>query len=120
MSPQQVVEFIRALISAALAMTEVKVLLGQIAVNVVVAIATAVYSQTLNLSKLGEFLGRKVLPFTAIFFVCKLAGDSAGLGWVGPAVWSVLEAMLLGDLADNLVKLGVPLPDGLVRLIAKS
>lgn len=86
-----------------------------IGANLVVALAAAIYTGEFMLAKVGEFLYKKVLPFVLVFGFCAGLGEAAGLGWLAIAAWAALEANLLGDLADNLAKLGLPMPEALTK-----
>ena len=69
------------------------------------------------MSKLVEFLTKKLLPFVAVYVIAKVFGDEAGLAWLAPAVWAIVETTLTANLMDNLGKLGVPLPAALARVL---
>jgi len=120
MDPQVLFEFVKELVLLVWSFDGVKVIVGHTIINVVVAIAAAQYTGSLELAKVGEFLGRKLLPFVAIYFVLKAFGEAAGLSFLAPVVWGAIEVSLTGDLMDNLVKLGLPLPEGLRRLVVKE
>ena len=86
---------------------QTQVLVGHIAANVVVAVAVSIATKTFILAKTGEFLYRKVLPLVLVYAVFAFVGESLQLVWVATAAWLMLETALLGDLLDNLKKLGV-------------
>jgi len=86
-----------------------------IGANLIVALAAAIYTGEFVLAKVGQFLYKKVLPFVLIFGFCAGLGEAAGLEWLATVAWAALEANLLGDLADNLAKLGLPMPDALTK-----
>ena len=90
-------------------------LLAHIGANVVVAVAVSIYTGQFVLAKTGEFLYKKVLPFVLVFAFCAALGEAAGLQWLMVAAWAGLELMLFGDLADNLSKLGIKIPDSLTK-----
>jgi len=94
---------------------EVKVLLLHILLNVAVAIAASVRTSEFLLGKVAEFLWKKVLPLTAVFGVLAFVGDTLEVGGLSTATWVALETMLLADLADNLKRLGLPIPDSLTK-----
>lgn len=93
----------------------VKVLVSHVLINVVVALAAAGKLDELSLSKVSGFLTKKLLPYVAVYVVAKVFGESAGLAWIAPAVWVVIEATLTGDLTDNLSKLGLRMPQVLTK-----
>jgi len=113
-------EYVKQLLVLIWSFDGVKVIVAHTAINVVVAIAAAVVSGTFELAKVAEFLIKKLLPYVAIYFIVKAFGLAAGLEWLGPVVWTAIETSLAGDLADNLVKLGLPLPDGIKQIVVKS
>ena len=118
--PQTVLQFLTAMLALIWSYAGVKMLVGQVLINVVVALAAAQKSGTLDFSKLAEFLTKKLLPFVAVYVVCKVFGESAGLIWLAPAVWTIIEATLAANLIDNLGRLGVPLPEALARVTRAS
>lgn len=89
----------------------VKFILSHIIINVVFAIAAAVYTGTFELARVGEFLVTKMLPYVATYYVTVLLGEAAGVGYLAPLIFVVIEATLAGDLADSLDRLGLPMPD---------
>lgn len=118
--PQAVLAFLKATLALIWSYAGVKIIVGHVLINVVVALAAAQYTNALDLSKLAEFLTKKLLPFVAVYAVCKAFGDSAGLPWLAPATWTIIEATLAANLIDNLGKLGVPLPDALARVTVRK
>ena len=96
---------------------EVKFMVSHIVLNVVAAVAAAVHTGEFALGKLGEFMYRKVLPYVALYGVARLFGEGAGLDWLAAAVFALIEAALTGDLVENLQKLGVAIPDGVVKFL---
>jgi hypothetical protein len=96
----------------------VKVIVGHVAVNLVVALGASLKNGDFQLGKLAEFLYRKLLPYVAIYYIVNAFGDAAGVAALGPTVFAIIEATLAGDLADNLQKLGVNW-GGLSRFLVK-
>ena len=95
---------------------EAKLLITQIVINFVVAVAATLKSGEFVLAKTAEVLYRKVLPNLLVFGVFALAGGASGYPGLATAAWLALEASLLGDLLDNLAKLGLSLPDGATKV----
>lgn len=95
----------------------VKAIMAQTLFNVVLAVATAIYTDTFNLQKIGEFLYKKLLPFLSVYIVAKAAGTTAGIEWVAPTVYATIVAILAGDMLDNLMKLGLKVPAFMQRLV---
>jgi len=118
-SLQDVFEWIRSLVLLIWAFDGAKVIICHTVINVVVALAAALMTGEFQLAKLGEFLIKKLLPYTAVYVVVKVAGLTAGLDWLAPATWAAIEATLTGDLADNLVKIGLPMPEQIKRIVVK-
>lgn len=119
MDMQEVFELIKNVALLVWSFDGAKLILSHTLINVVVAIAAAVHTQEFNLSKVGEFLYRKMLPYTAVYAVAKVVGIHAGLDVLAPAVFAVIEVTLAGDLADNLVRLGIKLPETVKALVVK-
>lgn len=88
----------------------VKALVAQIGLNVILAVAAAIKTDSFDLSKIGEFLYRKVAPYLLVYVAAKALGLSAGVEWLAPATYAVLAATLLGDLLENVENLGIELP----------
>ena len=97
------------------AMWEVKFLVAHICVNVVVAVAAAIHLDEFQLAKIGEFLYRKLLPYLMVWIVASIAASAANMGALALAAWAILELNLVGDLADNLARLGIPIPEWLTK-----
>ena|SRR3990172_9362508 len=89
----------------------VKILVAHIVINLVVAVAAAIKTHTLDLAKMKAFVLEKVLPSVLVFAVAKFIGQAAKLEWLAAVAWAALEADLLRDLTDSLSKLGMPMPD---------
>jgi phage-related holin len=89
-------------------------------VNVVVAVMAAIHVGELRLHKLAEFLYRKLLPYVIIYGVVKVIGVDAGLDWLAPAVFTIIEITLASDLAENLARLGIPMPEAVMKLVRKE
>lgn len=97
----------------------VKFILSHIVINVVFAIAAAVHTGTFELARVGEFLVTKVLPYVAVYYTIVLLGEAAGVAYLAPLIFAVIEATLTGDLADSLDRLGLPMPDKVVAFVRK-
>lgn len=119
MNPQDILSFLKSFVVLIWSFTGVKIIIGNILVNVVVALAAAQYTGSLDLSRLSEFLTKKLLPFVAVYAICKVFGESAGLPWLAPATWAIIEVTLAANLIDNLGRLGIPLPNGLARIVSQ-
>lgn len=99
----------------------VKILVSHVAINVVVAVAAAVQDEADNFkfAKLLDFLGRKLLPYVLVYAVVKFVGIDAGLDNLALPVWALIEAALVADLAENLARLGVPIPERALQVLGK-
>jgi len=100
----------------------VKFLVGHTLINVVVAVFAAVRDESdgFQFRKLLDFLGKKLAPYVIVYGVAKWFGADAGLEWLAPGVWLLIEATLTADLADNLGKLGIPLPERVASALGKN
>jgi len=88
--------------------------------NFAVAVAAALKTRVFDLSKIAGFLTDKILPYTIAFIVAQLAGEALSLSALAPTAWAAIMAALLGDLADSLVALGLPLPPSVKALVVKA
>lgn len=120
MNPEQILEALKAIFVLVWSFVGVKFLVSHILINVVVAGSAALKSGNFLFSKLGEFLTKKLLPFVAVYVIAKAVGIEAGLEWLAPAVWVLIEGMLTANLLDNLSTLGIPLPGILKRFVVKE
>jgi hypothetical protein len=111
--------WLRDLVSAMWSYPAVKVIASHIMFNTIVAVAANVHAKTFTLGRFGEFLARKILPYATVYFASELLGEAIGMHALSKAVWAVIEMSLLGDLLDNLTKLGIKLPDSISRLVVK-
>jgi hypothetical protein len=82
-----------------------------------VAVAAALKVGAFDFKKLSDFLVKKLLPYVAVYAIVKAFGEAAGVGWVAVAAWLFIENALTADLLNSLVVLGIPLPEGLARVI---
>ena len=112
-------ETLRSILLNAWAYDGVKIIVCHTLINVVIALAAALKSNTFELGRVGEFLIRKLAPYVLVYYVVKVAGDGAGVAFLAPLVWTVIEATLTGDLLDNWEKLGLPLPSAIQRFVVK-
>ena len=111
--PQTILAFLKSLALLIWSLAGAKFIIANVLVNVVVALAAAQATKTLDLSKLAEFLTRKLLPYVTVYFIAKAFGDAAGLAWLSAAVFAIIEVTLLKNLTENLALLGVPMPEAL-------
>jgi len=98
----------------------VKFIVSHVAVNTVVAVAAALQVGDFQLGKLFEFLWRKLLPLVLVYGAAKAIGADAGLDILAPGALVMIETALAANLAENLAKLGVPLPERVVSLLGKK
>ena len=120
MDQQQILEALKAFFALVWSFAGVKFLVSHVLINVVAAGSAALKSGDFLFSKLGEFLTKKLLPFVAVYAIAKAVGMEAGLEWLAPAVWVLIEGILTANLLDNLNTLGVPLPSVLKRFTVKE
>lgn len=113
MSYTELLELARQLILDIWATPWVKILVAQIVINFAVAVFAAIRTGKYKWAKLGEFLWRKLVPLVGTFSVFQLLGNAAGYEAVGVVAFALLEATLLAELADNLSKMGINMPNSL-------
>ena len=114
------IAWLGSLIVAVWNIWEVQVVTYHITLNLAVALAAAIRTNTFEFAKVAEFLYRKMLPYLIVFIVASTAGASLGMAWLATAVWALIEMSLMGDLVDNLKKLGIPIPDGIVQIFKRE
>ncbi len=119
MNSQMLFEALQGFVLLLWSFTGVRVLVGHIAVNVVMALAAAQVQGDFELGRVGEFLFRKMLPYVTVYAVLKAFGEAAGLQFLAPVVWGTIEVSLTGDLMDSLARLGLQLPEPVARLVVK-
>ncbi len=104
------------LLQVLLANDQVRLILALIGADVLVGIAASIRTKTFQLCRLGDFLATKIVPYLlgygAVRMVVAVMPD-----WepYGKAVWLIVVAALVGDLAGNLQQLGLPLPPALSK-----
>ena len=98
----------------------VRFLVCHILVNTIAAIAASVYMGEFLLSRVAEFLHKKLLPYVTIYYVLVLVEQGANLAGLSVLAWTAIEASLLGDLLDTWERCGLPLPDFIRRYIRKG
>lgn len=92
-------------------MWQTQFLVYHILLNTIVAVAASFYVGEFRLGRLGEFLYKKLLPYVLLFAGFSLFGAAVGKPGVATAAWAAIEALLVGDLMDNLKAFGLPIPD---------
>jgi phage-related holin len=100
-----------------------RVLLGAICVSVGSAVAAAVYDpdDAFSFKKFFEFLWKKVVPFGLLYGVAKAASIADPTwAWLNEAAWGILMLNLGISVADNLRRLGVPVPDDVAGRALKA
>lgn len=120
MNFQQILDSIVVAVAAFIAYPEVRFLFGHIAINTVVAIAAALREGTFDLRKLSEFLTKKLLPNVLVYGIVRIIGTSADMTWLSGVAWAAITAALTGDLIDSLAKLGLKLPEKLLRVVSSD
>lgn len=98
------------LAAAVWAMPAVKFLVGQIALNTVVAVAVALYQKKFEWKKLADFVLHKIAPYILVYAGAAFLGEASGAVWLAPVVMGMLETQLLAGLAENLSTLGITQP----------
>ncbi|OGR96311.1 MAG: hypothetical protein A2V88_05020 [Elusimicrobia bacterium RBG_16_66_12] len=88
----------------------VKILLAHVFINLVVALAAALKTRTLDLQRIAAFLTDKLLPYVLVYVAAKVLGQAAGLDALAPIAWAAIELALLQDLTDSLNLLGLAMP----------
>jgi len=99
---------------------EVKFIGAHVLINVLVALAAAIYANDFKLYKVAEFLYRKLLPYILVYTAVRIFGDAVGLAFLAVSVFALIEVALLADLVENLDTLGIKLPDRVYNLVSKS
>jgi len=94
---------------------QVQALVAHVLVNLVVAVAASIRTGEFVLAKTGEFLWKKLLPLVLVYGAFATGGEAIGQSGVATATWATIFVVLLGDLADNLKKLGLPIPEALTK-----
>lgn len=96
---------------------EVKFLLGHVVLNTVVAIAAALREGSFDIRKLSEFLTKKLLPNVLVYAIVRTIGSTLDMAWLSTVAWAAITAALTGDLIDSLAKLGLKIPEPVLRVV---
>ena len=102
------------------AVWEVQFTVYHILLNLAVALAAAIRTNTFEFAKMAEFLYRKLLPYLIVFTVASAVSGALSIGWLVTVLWALIELSLLGDMVENLKKLGVPIPDEITSLFKRE
>lgn len=77
----------------------------------VLGTVVASVKNTFKLGMLAHYLHDAVLPYVFVFAVVELVGEAQpDLSFIVPASFILVAATILGNIAGNLNKLGVPCP----------
>lgn len=98
----------------------VKFITTHTGINFVVAVMAAVRTKKFKPHKLAEFLTRKLLPYVIVYGSIKVIGVEAGLDWLTPIIFGIIETTLLADLTENLATLGIPMPEKIKGWVTKK
>ena len=101
-------------------MSAVQFIVYHVLLNLGVALAAAIRTGEFKFYRVWEFLYRKLLPFVLVYGFARGLGETANRGWLAVAVLGLIEMALAADLVENLSRLGVPIPDAILKLIDKS
>ena len=99
---------------------EVRFVVFHIALNLAIALAAAIRTSTFEFAKVAEFLYKKLLPNLIVFAVAKAVSGGMEMEWLVTATWALIEMSLLGDMVENLKKLGIPIPNGIVSVFKRG
>jgi len=102
------------------AIWEVQFTVYHILLNLAVALAAAIRTNTFEFAKMAEFLYRKLLPYLIVFITASAVSGALSIGWLVTVLWALIELSLLGDMVENLKKLGVPIPDEVASLFKRE
>ena len=102
------------------AMVSVQFIVYHVLLNVGVALAAAIRTGEFKFYRVWEFLYRKLLPFVLVYAVARGLGETANQGWLAVAVLGLIEMALAADLVENLSRLGVPIPEAVLKLVNKA
>ena len=99
---------------------EVQFIAASVLVNTALAVAASIRNDDFHLSALANFLWRHLLPYVVAYVSIRITADELGLQALATATWFIIEASLLGRIAASLHELGIPMPDGLAKLLKKD
>ena len=82
-----------------------------IIIDFILGVVAALMKNSFKLHMLANYLHDAVLPFVFVFAIIELVGTAQpDLSFVVPVTFIVIAATLVGNIAANLGKLGVPVP----------
>lgn len=74
-------------------------------------VVASLVKNTFKLHQLAHYLHDAVLPYVFVFAIVELVGVAQpDLSFIVPASFAFIAATLLGNIAANLGRLGVPVP----------
>jgi len=113
-------EFIQNAVVFLWMMNEVRFIVYHVLLNLGIALAAAIRTGEFKFYKVGEFLYKKLLPFVLLYAFARGLGETANQGWLSITTLGLIEFTLAADMVENLARLGVPIPEGILKLIDKS
>ena len=94
--------------------TKLSVLVAMIFANLILGIATSIYTKTFRLKAVGDFLLTRVLPYILSYFAVVVVAVVEPAWEVAVSiVWAVIIAALAGAILANLKEMGISLPESL-------
>lgn len=92
--------------------SKLTVIVSLITANLVLGIATSLYTKMFRLKKVGDFLLTKVLPYILGYFVVVIVAIANPTFQIAiPIVWGIIVASLSGAILANFKHVGFNLPD---------
>lgn len=86
--------------------------------NLGLAWAAAVRNDNFTFREVGAFLHRQLLPYVGVYFIAALTTEGTEWGWIPAAVMVVITAAIGSRIVEHLRDLGIPIPDGVIKLTA--
>ena len=121
MSFNDVLEVIKMWLVVFWGITQVRIILIHILVNVVAAVAAAIRSGEFRVHRLFEFLWKKLTPLLLVYTVAYLSDMALdNFGWLTTGSFVAIEVTLGADLVGSLKMLGLPIPDAWMAVFRKK
>lgn len=113
----EVLQTIKTLAALVWSFPGVQIITALTLLNVDLAVAVSIKTDSFTLRELGAFLYRHLLPYVITYATFALIANGTGFQGVATAVLALIVAALGARIIDNLGELGVPIPPGVLKLV---
>lgn len=100
--------------------TETKFIAGHVLLNLFIALAKTLSSNSFNLRKLSGFMTDKLIPYIGVFAIATQFESAMHVYGLSTVAWGLIQTSLLAQTVDSLGKMGIPFPMPVLNLVRQQ